>query len=346
MSENHQIKNNIVFIVGRGRSGTTLLAKMLNQHDGLYFPHEGLFIINLVGKFGKMTFTSDADYSMFTKNLFLDIRMSRWFRSPDELMNALLSERPLTFSEVCRCVYRTSAKSIMGKEKLIWIGDKNPHYSLCLPELRAVFPDAKFIVLTRDFRSNIRSFLSVPFDLDSPYGLAARWVSFNTRLLAFMNQHPAACFHVKMEDLVSNSSDELRKICAFLGVSFDASLLSPKPLPNEEPLDWHGGLHKAVDASKAEATADVTPEWESFCQAKCSQIAERLGYEINSNSTSKKSLMAELEYWKGMHLTWIEKRMDKLPYQVRLYVKNNYLKSRNAFTENELSRSERHQQEL
>ena len=57
------------FIIGRGRSGTTLLSKLLNEHKQIHIPPESFFILNLLEKYKNKPLKKNEIVN-FVNNLF------------------------------------------------------------------------------------------------------------------------------------------------------------------------------------------------------------------------------------------------------------------------------------
>ena len=70
--------NELFFIVGRGRSGTSLLVSMLNQHPHIAIPPEALYIMILYNKFAKYKTMSKKMIRTFYNYLWIEKCMNRW----------------------------------------------------------------------------------------------------------------------------------------------------------------------------------------------------------------------------------------------------------------------------
>jgi len=63
------------FIVGRGRSGTTLLRLLLDTHPKISVAPEAQFIMNLYGKYAGVTEWDDDRILAFYNDLWLEKRL-------------------------------------------------------------------------------------------------------------------------------------------------------------------------------------------------------------------------------------------------------------------------------
>jgi ABC-type uncharacterized transport system ATPase subunit len=143
----------LIFIVGRGRSGSTLLRSMLDAHPAIMIPLESRFV-----QFLYYNFPAKGPWSANTAQQALDVLESGF--EPLELDREAFLEHIKTFSgdlnfdRVSKLIY-LHTRSGFKKEEIRILGDKNPRYTFFIPQLLRLFPGAKFIHLVRDYRDNI-----------------------------------------------------------------------------------------------------------------------------------------------------------------------------------------------
>ena len=109
-----------------------------------------------------------------------------------------------------------------GSEKRICL-DKTPAYGLILPFMMKVFPDAKYVVLTRHPLATFSSFANSFFDGDYQAAqdhnpLLNRYVP---AIAQFLRQDAVPHLHVRYEDLVQDPEAWMEKIYAYVGVPFE-----------------------------------------------------------------------------------------------------------------------------
>jgi len=122
------------FILGRPRSGTTLLMTLLDASPATIIPVECPVIKNLYPKYGKKKFWTEKDLLEFYTDLtsqtfynhykFTDLNYD--FDSIREDLLFLPGKN--TFGELIKVVY-SNYKSVFPKEEIRSIGDKNPDSS-------------------------------------------------------------------------------------------------------------------------------------------------------------------------------------------------------------------------
>lgn len=119
----------------------------------------------------------------------------------------------------CNVLY---GRYMEGKGKDICL-DKTPAYALILPFIAKVFPDAKYVVLTRHplatFSSYANSFFDGNYEVAQNYNpILNRYVP---ALAAFIRQKDVQLCHVRYEDLVKDPENWMERIYAYIGVPFE-----------------------------------------------------------------------------------------------------------------------------
>ena len=113
---------------------------------------------------------------------------------------------------------------------------KTPQYLEFLEEAHQVFPDAKYIHTYRDPLKVIPSFCSMVFqsrrifsDKVDANELSRHWLRKNSSMmndaLQFWQQHQSKnVMHISYYDMMKDSQTEMKKIYAFLGLTFDQKI--------------------------------------------------------------------------------------------------------------------------
>lgn len=269
----------LFFIVGRGRSGSTLLARVLTQHSQICVCPEGVFALALRPSYGSGSWSSRR-IAAFCRDLGRERRMHGWHLQLNQIAERLHAAGPgLDYARACEQVYRSYAEDSIGRNAPRWVGDKNPSHALLLPELRALSPDARFVHLIRDYRDNVRSYLEVPFDLDTPAALAERWRRAHGAALRASRAAPEHFLHVRYEDLLRDPRAELTRICAFLQLPFEPALLaSGERVGVEAGRGWFQRPIEAIDQERGARQHGLTTRELADVERICGDLGERFGY--------------------------------------------------------------------
>jgi hypothetical protein len=216
----------LFFIIGRPRSGTTLLRVLFEAHPNVIIPPESPFIINLYKKYQKVTFWDEKRINEFTDDLYKQRYFDKWLIKKEDLYNNLLEEKgESTFQQISKRVC-LSYNSVFDKKEIKMIGDKNPANSLFAGRIHKLFPDSKIIHITRDYRDNYLSLINVNFEVPIVPLVVYRWKFAWKRMQKLKRKNPGLIYSLNYEDLASDPENQLRKVCDFLGLEFDPSVFS------------------------------------------------------------------------------------------------------------------------
>ncbi|HEX7677281.1 MAG TPA: sulfotransferase [Thermoanaerobaculia bacterium] len=298
----------LFFLVGRGRSGTELFRAILDAHQGISVAPEALFILNLARAYRRRRW-NEQRVQRFAHHLFLDDRMRLWDVTRESLeatWNALPSDA--TFARRCAEVYEAHARA-NGKSEGCLLGDKNPTFSLFVPELMELFPRAKFVHVVRDYRDNVLSHRNVPFDLNNIAALAYRWKRYNGMILAASERAPERFHRVRYEDLVQSPVPVMERLCNFLGVQSSEAMLRARAEDDPSAPAWHQHRRRPVDA-------DLAGRWQGSFSPKdvavLDRICQPLGCQLGYTPATAESSHA---WQSGIALGWAMTQSERLLFR-------------------------------
>jgi hypothetical protein len=284
------------FVVGKERSGTTLLQVMLNAHPNIAAPPESRFIVLLYHKYGAIKNWSEKNINNFCNNLFEEgLIRNHWMIDRKKLYNQLLSVKDsLTYALVCKIVFLQWDKS--GKQ-ITLLFDKNPVYYYFLPILKNIFPEACYVHLVRDYRANIASHQRV-FKIKRASDLAYRWIKINELVEAAKLCTPGKYFTLKYESLVSDPENCMKEVCVFLQIPFSDKMVedhtaslytSFKENKKERFKEVHGSLFQPINSTHInEWTGKLSPEEVRESEAIAGKYGlAKYGYLMSLNSPAK-----------------------------------------------------------
>jgi sulfotransferase family protein len=241
-------------IVGAPRSGTTLLRFMLDSHSDVAIPPETGFL-SLAPQFACVGETLREEFFRAVIGYPLDAPAWQDFGISREAFRAELGKiEPFTVSRGYRAFYRLYATRF-GKQR--W-GDKTPSYCHSMGAIESVLPEAHFIHIIRDGRDVAMSLRPMWFapgrDIET---LADHWSQFvsSARLSGVSCRH---YLEVGYEALVLNTRLTLERVCQFLDLPFDESMLTYYERTPER-------LHEHETRLRADGRVLVTKE-ERFLQ--------------------------------------------------------------------------------
>jgi Sulfotransferase family len=206
------------FVVGVGRSGTTLLRLMLDAHPMLAIPPETHFLPELVARARSGASALElADEIIAARNwpdFGLDAEALR------DRIDSL--ERP-SATAVARCFYASYAER-QGKPR--W-GDKTPIYVKRMRLIADVLPEARFVHLIRDGRDVALSRRRRGMGAGKPMAHAAtRWRRRIELARKQAKRLRGRYLELRYEDLVADPEPCLRSVCELCELEFDPAMLA------------------------------------------------------------------------------------------------------------------------
>ncbi len=229
-----------IFVVGPGRSGTTLLQCMLRAHPRIYIAHETAFYI------ADRFCPRGASGREFLEYYF----QTWWFRwlgiDPERVLAGLPNPLPrrqigLAFAAVMR-----EKAALHGRTRF---GDKTPGHTGCLGQIFADFPDARVIHVVRDPRDNVQSLQQMPW-MHSSLVFNALYLADERNLVA---KFRGRMLEVRLEDLLAQPRETMARVLDYIGEPWDDAVLDhARSLPEEKdvpPMPWHARATRDREAA-------------------------------------------------------------------------------------------------
>ena len=221
-----------LFVVGVGRSGTSLLQSMLGSHTGIAFlPETGFVRRHLLGEAARAAPASGSP-TAFLDALGPEDRSSRWPIEPDRLRG--LAEAGRAEAEArgwtpARCVYEAVSRACAAGAR--FAGDKDPRNVEHLEGLAALWPDCRVVHVVRDPRDVLLSRKKAAWSRDHGLfrQLAACAVQFRLGARAAPRLGDERLRALHYERLLADPAGELDGLCRWLGLEFEPAMLEFAP---------------------------------------------------------------------------------------------------------------------
>ncbi|MFH0866455.1 MAG: sulfotransferase, partial [Bacteroidota bacterium] len=174
------------------------------------------------------------------------------------------------------------------KKEIKIIADKNPPYTLYIPFLIKIFPDARFIYIVRDYRDNVLSMKSVDFERPWLSSLAYRWKYYNKKFLKAYYKDKSRFHIIKYEDLVCEPDKYLTKLCSFLCIEYTDKMIHYNRIKDEvlkiypqELIDrYHKNLFEPISQGNIGKWKNkMTVKEIRKCDMIVGKYADMMGYE-------------------------------------------------------------------
>src|SRR4051812_20808382 len=210
------------FVVGCGRSGTTLLRAMLDSHPLLHVPPESRFVPALLERESELRVGGRLDPDKLVDSLARDEHFRAWGLPEDDLRALLRTNEPASVADAVRAMFKLRA-SAASKPRY---GDKSPPYVMRLPLLASAFPEGRFVHLVRDGRDVALAFMDADFGPESAAHLALHWrLRVERGRKAGETLGAQRYLEVRYEDLVAEPEPVLRRVCDFIDLEYDDAML-------------------------------------------------------------------------------------------------------------------------
>jgi hypothetical protein len=223
--------NPYAFFVGCPRSGTTLLRRVCDAHPELAVIHQTRWVARTFELRRGLT-----PEGFVTPKLLERLRDPRSLRrlelEEDDLEGLLSGHVGAPFASFVTALFDLYGRR-HGDKRLV--GDKTPGYVRYLPLLHGLWPHAKFVHIVRDGRDVCLSVLDwgkgatgfATFDED-PVTTIGVWWEWHVRLGLEGGGRldgPGLYHEVRYEALVAEPERECDRLCQFLGLRYDPSML-------------------------------------------------------------------------------------------------------------------------
>jgi hypothetical protein len=305
------IQDRLIFLISTPRSGSTLLMRILNATSCIYSRPEP----HMIPPLAHLGFWDTVEKAPFDQ------------LQAQQAMRQFVADLPggeKTYYEACRAycdkLYGDMLSTAQAGERFFL--DKTPANALVLPFLAQVYPNAKYIVLTRHPAAIFASYANSFFDGD--YKAAVDFNPILSRYIpamsSFMRENKGRFLHVSYEDVASKPEETLGSISSYLGIPFEPDALNYKSSEVAE------GLGDPIGVSKhSRPVTSSIHKWAKELAAdkkKFAVVAEQLAGVSDSDLETWGSPKKEL--WQPME------EADPASYGARKREWNRYIVTRRA----------------
>lgn len=236
-----------IFVVGTGRSGTTLMRRMLSAHSQISITPETHFMKwvsereNIQG--------SPGDFDSFWKEYTSWFRFTYLGLDADHCLELIDQLGARTFKNIFSAIM-LAYQERCEKERT---GEKTPSHVNYLPLLLEWFPKARIIIMQRDPRAVVASELNTPWVKDRITPTSIRqgfftksrwyellegadvWSNTNGTIIPKWERDDRVQV-VSYENLCHNPEIVARTICQFLGEKYETAMLTDRKDERKEMI--------------------------------------------------------------------------------------------------------------
>lgn len=264
----------VYFCIGAAKTGTTILARLLDQQPGVACLWEGYLL--------RPRHTSSVinpESNAWQKHGFARERVGEWHEQATHKTQVDGNERDgIRYPGVVRQIITEVLEDFGARTGADVVGDKWPYYWKSLPLMVEAFPEARFVYNVRDPRAvwnsgetfKKRGLGDEILDEMMASEAAVRGVVPPDRLIV-----------IRYEDLIRQPATTMVELAGFIGFDFSAEALEYSAADDPLPDRWNW-----VPEAKGDLDAALTEKWrfqmprdqQRRVSELCSEFIERYGY--------------------------------------------------------------------
>lgn len=270
-----------IFIVGVGRSGTSLLQSMLATHPQVAIPPETVFLRRYVatGLLSK-TWAAGGEDAVAHK-LGSDSHFGRTGIDPGELVGLVRAAGPVTDG----AMYRAMLGQVQSRQGKPRGGDKDPRAVEFLDLISRTLDGCHIVHVIRDPRDVLASKKTAAWSREHS---ALRHIFANRVQLRMGRLEGARLFgaryhEVVYEKLLADPGGELERLCEGLGLRYEPAMLdfgaSAERLVSEQELSWKKETLGPLLPNNRNKWNSTLSDWEvALTELACKSHFEAGGY--------------------------------------------------------------------
>jgi hypothetical protein len=270
---------NLIFVISQPRAGSTMLQKMLGACPDVHTVSEPWIALPLL--FALRETGVRADYNSVLARMGIE-----------ELLKGFPEGEEAYWEAARRFLNHLYRRALGVTGKRIFV-DKTPRYYFVIPELRRVFPHARFVFLLRNplavFASVLKTWVrseNVEQLRDMRWDLAAA----PSLLMEGIRSCGTDAIVVRYEELTSDPETVMRRLSSQLGLTFHPAMVEYGAASNGERWAFgdQGTVYREVRPQPRYADAwlsvlKVSPLWEgwasAYIEALGPDLVRDLGYD-------------------------------------------------------------------
>ena len=200
----NSIENNVIFILGLPRSGTSLVEQIITSHSEVFGGGELPILSNIIKK-----------YFIKNENFF-----------PENFEENFEKNK---LSDKLRNEYKDYVNFFKFKEK--YITDKAPLNFRWIGFIKLLFPNAKIIHCKRDPKNNCLSMFKNLFEggLNFTYDqedLVKYYQNYEVLMKFWNEKYPGEIFNISYEKLISDNEEEIKRLIKYCELDWEEDCLS------------------------------------------------------------------------------------------------------------------------
>jgi hypothetical protein len=291
--------NEMIFVVGNSRSGTTMMGRILGNHQSVYTFEELHFFENLVEESDVIArpILSEHDAKRLFARLLTSSRFNI-FTEPDvnniyaEVDNLMAARHQWDAISIYDCVIKYE---VARHNKKIAC-EQTPRYLFSLDEIFHIYPNARVVNLIRDPRDVMlsqkhkwRTYLHGSWKMPAleavrvwanyhPILIAKLWTSCIRKIEQYRMDDRV--ISVKFEDVIKTPDATIKRICNHCGIDFQSSMLEIEDIGSSLRKDRPGAIGINTDVLSRWKDGGLTTTELAVCAQLCGESMALHDYPV------------------------------------------------------------------
>lgn len=283
-----------IFIGGLDRSGKTYMRFILESHPEIIFSKRTSMWSKYYSKYGSLEKTENLELLLtaMAKNKHV-IALSPDFK---QLRNDF-RQGPASYERLFDLIHQQYAEK---NGKTFW-GDQSEALENYAEIILKAYPNAKFIHMVRDPRDRFAAILEKSSNRRQGLGIAtARWLmsakQAKKNQFVFRDRYMV----IRYETMVSDLENTTKKVCDFLGVKYEPSMLQMEQVARFANLDTGMNQFHSPITDKFVGTykGHLSPSQTGFIEKFSHQFMKEFQYHLHEEHKTKRQSFTEyLKTW-------------------------------------------------
>jgi hypothetical protein len=287
---------NLIFAISQPRAGSTMLQKVLGAHPEIHTVSEPWIALHPL-------------FALREKGIAADYDSALACTATREFLAHLHEGEAAYWESARRMLGQLYERALEVAGKRIFL-DKTPRYYFVIPELRRVFPRARFVFLLRNPLAVLSSILQTWVRGDDPSHLRPfrhDLMTAPTLLLEGIRNFGPGVIVARYEELAAEPEAAVRRLCGQLGIEFHAGMIEYGAAVGGERWAFgdQGTVYResrpvAKHAEHWRSVLKQSPVWEgwarSYLEALGADLVRELGYDYAGLSADFGTLPASRDW--------------------------------------------------
>jgi hypothetical protein len=300
------VESGLFFIVGCGRSGTSLLRSILDTHPRIALPNETNFFTGISrGKFGV------GEMSLQQK---IKVVLDKWWITDLNVSSSDLTRLMEGRKPSWRNLFIALLAAVPSKAGVELFGEKTIKHVDYVHDLSSQFPGCRIIQVLRDPRGAFASFRAAKVGSNQVGAFVQDWL--DAAKVDRELQKSEHYLRVRFEDLVGDPENTAQTICNFLGIAYDPAMLefhARERVGFSPEQVHHENTRKPVFTSSVEKwKRELSANQIGLVEACLKEDMQRLGYEL----TGAVAAFPEAQFFFSKIMDSLSKNLVRRPRQL------------------------------